>query len=97
MGPEPKRRPIWVRPELLRRVERQKIIPEEPAWKVVERLLDEHDARIDSGRGPTRPSAGKPPRTSILRTFGRSITGRDPHDHPDAASVAALPPAEIAA
>lgn len=48
MPSEPKRRPIWVSPSILRRVESLKIIDEEPAWRVVERLLDEHEARAPS-------------------------------------------------
>ena len=43
MPPEPKRRPIWVSPDLLRRVEGLKIIPQEPVGRVVERLLDAYD------------------------------------------------------
>ena len=36
---------IWVRPDTKRRVEALRLIPEEPVWRVLERLLDEHDAR----------------------------------------------------
>ena len=43
MPHEPKRRPIWVSPELLRQVESLKVIPEEPVWRVVARLLDSYD------------------------------------------------------
>ena len=45
---------IWVRPDTKRRVEALRLIPEEPVWRVLERLLDEHDARSRAAT-PTTP------------------------------------------
>ena len=37
---------IWVRPETKRRIEKLRIIPEEPVWRVLTRLLDEHESHL---------------------------------------------------
>ena len=58
MTDEVKRRPIWVAPDLLRRVEAQKIIPQEPAWRVVERLLDSYD--LSHPKTPPEPREALP-------------------------------------
>ena len=49
-----KRRAIFGPDDVIRRVVELKVIPEEPAWRVVQRLLDEHDARSRAAT-PTTP------------------------------------------
>ena len=60
MAADTKRLPIWVSPDLLSRVERLKLIPEEPRWRVLERLLDEHDARETEHPDPPVRLEGAP-------------------------------------
>ena len=74
MGEERRRRSIWVNPELLHSGEKVKVIEEEPIWRVIERLLDEHDARlalpsVDPEAAPSAPSPGP-----IVRV-GRALPG----------------------
>lgn len=54
MAPGKDRKGIWVSPETLARVERLKIVPEEPAWRVVERLLDSWD--VSHTKNPPAPA-----------------------------------------
>ena len=49
-----KRKAIFGPTEVVRRVAALKVIPEEPAWRVLERLLDEHDARARTAH-PSAP------------------------------------------
>lgn len=73
-----------------------RVHPRESFDQAVNRLLDEHDARAaasPAASGPENPGLiGR-----IRPVFRRTITGRDPRDkHADAASVASLPPTEVA-
>lgn len=80
------------------RVARLKIVKREALYAVIERVLDERDAGVAASSADPRGPGRNATKTSALRAFGRSITGRDPHDNQaDGASAAALPSAEVAA
>jgi hypothetical protein len=57
---------IWVRHDVKKRVEDLRIVPEEPVWRVLARLIEEHDCRIARGQPE---QAGLVQRTRTTWTF----------------------------